>query len=168
MVDYDVEKIWRSMKARCYSSRLKNYEDCIVCEEWLHSYEAFMEWFLNNLYYCGEQKLELDKDLFSNGKKIYSPETCCLLPKRINVVLAFRKEKFDGLPTGVYLSNSGKYLTTIHKGIGHLSKTFDTVEEASEFYKTNKERHIRELALAYKKYLPEKIFDTLWNYKCQW
>lgn len=168
MVDYDIERIWRGMKARCYYSNAKPYENCDVCYEWLINYESFVEWFLDNLYDCGEQKLELDKDLFSKGEKIYSPETCCLLPKRINVVLAFRKEKYDGLPTGVYMSNSGKYLTTIHKGAGHLSKTFNTVEEASEYYKTNKERHIRELAMAYKKFLPEKIFDALWNFKCDW
>ena len=84
MVDYDIERIWRGMKARCYYSNAKPYENCDVCYEWLINYESFVEWFLDNLYDCGEQKLELDKDLFSKGEKIYSPETCVFVPNNIN------------------------------------------------------------------------------------
>ena len=31
--------------------------------------------------------LEIDKDLLYEGNKIYSPETCCLIPKEINTTL---------------------------------------------------------------------------------
>lgn len=168
MVDYDIERLWRGIKRRCQSSRKDAYRDCEICDEWKTNFDLFAEWCLDNLYICGDEKLEIDKDLFSQGKKVYSPETCCFLPKRLNTALAFRKEKSDGLPPGVHNAENGKYTAIIHRGHGHLFKTFSTVEEASDFYKSNKERHIRELALAYKRYLPEKIFDALWNYKCQW
>lgn len=156
---YSPKSTWNSMIARC--KRQKGYINCDVCEEWKSDYKSFEKWYFENLYYCGGQKLELDKDLFSNGSKIYSPETCCFLPKIINVSLAFKKSKIDGLPPGVHRSQSGKYYAMIHVGDRHLSKTFETVDEASNFYYENKKRHLKELAEYYKKYLPEKIFLRL-------
>lgn len=164
---YDVESIWRGIKLRCSGHGNTSYEDCKICYEWDKSLDAFTDWFFENIYFCGDEKLEIDKDLFSNGSKIYSPETCCFLPKRLNVELAYKKKKEANLPTGVKATESGKYIAIIHRGKGHLSKTFDYVEQANEFYKSNKERYIRELAEFYKKYLPDKIFDALINYKCE-
>lgn len=163
---YDIEKLWYGMKARCNSVRHAAYEDCTVCDEWMHSYKSFEKWFISNLYNCNGEQLEIDKDLFSRGKKIYSPETCCLLPKAINIALSYKRKRKNSLPCGVHKTKNGKYSAMIHRQNGHLTKTFDSVEAARDFYIKNKERHIKELALAYERYLPEHIFDALWRYKC--
>lgn len=164
---YDIKQIWRGMKARCYSSNNPAYADCEVCDEWMKDYKAFETWFLDNLYNCNEIHLELDKDLFSNGRKIYSPETCCLLPKTINTILAYRKSKKSGLPTGIVKLNNGKYMAMAHKNIGYTRAVFDTLDEAVDYYVLTKKRHIFEYAESYKKYLPEKIYNALINYEVE-
>ena len=164
---YDVEQTWRSMRARCNGKGTRTHKDCKICDEWNDDFDSFVDWFFDNIYVCRDEKLELDKDLFSAEGKQYSPETCCFLPKRINVALAYKKKKSNGLPCGVSMASNGKFVAMIHRGNGHLCKTFNTAEAASEFYKINKERHIRELALFYKNYLPDMIFEALMNYECK-
>lgn len=163
---YNVESIWRSMKARCYSSNLPSYADCTVCKEWILDYKAFSNWFIENLYDCGGEKLELDKDLFSNGKKIYSPDTCCLLPRRINRALAYKKSSYSIFPTGITINSSGNYRASVCSGHSHLGKTFHTLDEAVEFYCKAKERNIKRLATAYENYIPDNIYNALMEYKC--
>lgn len=77
------------MIERCYSDislqKRPTYKNITVCEEWLN-FSNFHEWFnitfpKNNL----EENFELDKDLMDN--KIYSPESCIWLPKKINSFL---------------------------------------------------------------------------------
>lgn len=80
---------FKSMFSRCYDEkqllREPTYRDCEVCEEW-HNFQNFAKWFEEN-WYEYDYKLELDKDLLSNGSKLYSPETCVFLPKSINSAL---------------------------------------------------------------------------------
>lgn len=163
---YNIEGIWRSMKARCYSTGYPSYEGCTVCDEWMLDYKTFANWFIDNLYNCGYEMLELDKDLFSGERKIYSPETCCLLPKRINIVLAYKRTKWSPLPTGVNLADNGEYIATVYSGHGYIRGTFPTMQEAAEFYAKNKEKNIKRLANVYKPYLPNRIYDALMTYEC--
>ena len=86
--------VWKGMIRRCYDVNHMHYNlyganSVTVCERW-HCFEnfvndlPFIEGFDEKLFYNGE--LNLDKDLkqkFSINK-IYSPETCVFLPKRIN------------------------------------------------------------------------------------
>ena len=78
---------WSSMLTRCYSKKLKqreNYIGCTVCEEWLN-FQNFAEWYDNHKYYIPNiESLDLDKDIKFKGNKIYSPNTCILIPKRLN------------------------------------------------------------------------------------
>lgn len=67
--------IWSNMLKRCYchktQRRQPTYKGCTVCVEW-HNYQNFAKWFEVN-YIKG---LHLDKDIRSQGEKVYSPETC--------------------------------------------------------------------------------------------
>lgn len=68
-------RIWSSMKQRCYYSRHKSFQTyggrgIQVCDEWLHSFEAFRDWALANGY---KDDLTIDrKD--PNGN--YCPDNC--------------------------------------------------------------------------------------------
>ena len=62
-----------------------SYIGCKVCEEWLN-FQNFARWIYDNKYECDD--LELDKDLLIKGNKIYSPNTCCLLPHEINYAIS--------------------------------------------------------------------------------
>lgn len=74
---------WVSMLHRVYySSQLKkgpSYSDISVCNEWFH-YSNFENWFLSQNY-----ETDLDKDLkYPVHNKLYSPDTCLLIPKSVN------------------------------------------------------------------------------------
>lgn len=90
---------WSAMMHRCYHNndeRDSSYSGCSVCEEW-HDYENFRKWFSENYVegYC------LDKDLIKKGNKIYSPDTCCFLPPRINIMFKGTPTRDKLLPRGV-------------------------------------------------------------------
>ncbi|URW85616.1 hypothetical protein M5E86_18495 [Blautia wexlerae] len=78
-----------NMKTRCYNENYHktrpDYEECTVCDEWLDDKKLFYEWVDHNFYEIeGEPTVELDKDILVPGNKVYSPDTCIFVPKRIN------------------------------------------------------------------------------------
>lgn len=77
---------WVNMLARCYSKYQKkytpSYKSCEVCDEWL-VFSNFKSWMEKQDWH----EKELDKDLFGCGK-FYSPDTCCFVTKRLNLLLA--------------------------------------------------------------------------------
>lgn len=163
-VMYLIESTWRNMLSRCRSAAVQE-DEWTVCEVWKNDYKAFRKWFIDNIYNCNGESLVLDRNLFSGDLKIYSPETCCMLPRRIADLLKSSRKKSDGLPSGIYLSKSKKYTAIIHRGSGHLSKTFDELNDAVDFYNSNKQRHIREYAEYYRPYLPERTYTALMKYE---
>ena len=77
--------VWRNILRRCYDDNSHpNYNDCSVCIEWL-VFSQFEKWF-DEHYVVGYQ---VDKDIFGDVKE-YSPINCCMIPKRLNVLLAGR------------------------------------------------------------------------------
>lgn len=75
---------WNAIFQRCYSESLHKkqmtYVGCSVCDEWLY-FSNFREWYENQYK---EEGWEIDKDLLFPGNKIYSPETCIMIPRKIN------------------------------------------------------------------------------------
>jgi predicted transport protein len=72
---------WLNMMKRCYDKEYQKkkqptYIGCIVCDEW-HNFNTFNTWFNEN-YIDG---FAIDKDIIIKNNKIYSPETCCFVPK---------------------------------------------------------------------------------------
>lgn len=91
--NHDAYLVWCAMLERCYgdSERYKSYKGVEVDSEW-HNYANFREWYERKSRSCAcfsERHLCLDKDLLSLefGKKTYSPQTCCFIPKAINSLL---------------------------------------------------------------------------------
>lgn len=161
---------WTSMLERCCSSRYQShkttYVGCSICEDWL-VFSNFKKWFEDpkNGYqegYC------LDKDILVKGNKVYSPQTCCLVPVEINSLLTNRKQHRGPYPIGVTKLKNGKYQARIgerRKTIG----TFISQEEAFNAYKDVKERHIKSIA---EKYVQEgkitkKVYDALMKYEVE-
>lgn len=91
---------WHSMISRCYNPpSIKTeitYFGISVCNEWL-TYSNFEKWSLDNFH----KGLHLDKDILVTGNKIYSPETCCYVPKDVNNILVLRCNARGDYPLGV-------------------------------------------------------------------
>lgn len=149
--------LWYGMLQRC--KRGGAYENCVVCEEW-KLYSNFKKWFDENYI----EGYAMDKDLFSNGKKIYSPETCCFIPASLNTMLAIAKKRENGRPTCVYSSDtkSERYRThfTYKNKRVHVG-SYNTKEEAFNSYADVKEALIKQEAE--KLYSEGKITDRVYN-----
>lgn len=79
--------LWVGILHRCYAkdNRPKNrsYVDCSISEEW-KDYSKFKS-DIAEMYGFGKKGWHLDKDILVKGNRVYSKETCCFLPARVNV-----------------------------------------------------------------------------------
>lgn len=76
--------VWKSMKERCYSVNHPTYKDygaigITICDEWRFNFMSFYNWALSNGW---NKELQVDKDI--NGGKIYSPDNCLLVTRKVN------------------------------------------------------------------------------------
>ena len=169
---------WDNMLKRCYDpyyiNKRPTYIDCYVCEEW-HNFQNFAEWFYENVYNCNNERMCLDKDILAKGNKIYSPETCCLVPERINTLFTKCDNARGEYPVGVHHNKaSGKLLARccIYKGeknkrvyLGSFSpnKPF----QAFYTYKVFKENYIKQVADEYKELIPQKLYEAMYAYEIE-
>lgn len=76
---------WTAMKRRVcaieYKTKHPTYEDASCCEEWL-IFSNFKAWMETQPW----EGMELDKDILVAKNKLYSPETCCFVPQKINFI----------------------------------------------------------------------------------
>ncbi len=93
--EYDVRvyNLWTGILSRCYSKykleKEPSYKGCVVCDKWMKisAFKADLptlpgyDMWLNN----PNKKISIDKDLRGNGKRIYSPETCCFVTLADNI-----------------------------------------------------------------------------------
>ena len=155
---------WKDMLYRCYSGRYEEYEGCTVCEEW-HNFSNFEVWY--NLHLHGSDPVDLDKDILYKGNKLYSDETCCLVPHCINTLFLMGRARRGKYPIGVYYDASHKKFRMSANFYGKQRKigNFNTAEEAFEEYKKHKEGFIRELAKEYKGKIRDFIYNAMLNWK---
>lgn len=166
--------VWYNMLRRCNSDECQKkhptYKCCTVCEEWLN-YSNFKQWFDINHYEIEGESVQLDKDLLLKGNKVYCPKFCCFLPKIINEAIIDNKKKKNSknvdIPIGVN-PHGDKFQCSIRKyGKQYFIGTYNSIEEASKIYNTEKENYIKELADKYKKYITEESYNALKNYKIE-
>ena len=168
---------WVNMLNRCYSEEWKQkfntYEEAHVCDEWL-LYENFYEWLHsqeNFEKWISTPRSGLDKDIISKGNKLYSPETCCLVPARINS-LFIKADKIRGdLPIGVhkqknsYRAAIGNEGETTSRHIGCAKNPID----AFYMYKKEKEKLIKQVAQeAYEAgEITKRCYESMMNYEVE-
>ena len=164
---------WIDVIQRCYSDKWKNkhetYKGVTLCKEW-HDYQIFALWYYRN-YKEGHQ---IDKDILSdyyNVTPVYSPKTCRMVPRDINMLLVNRvgKSRNNDLPLGVCKSSNGGFITYCNNGEGktlNLGTTY-CVQDASKLYVDFKEGLIKSKAKYYldKGILDSTLYDALISYK---
>lgn len=159
---------WYNMLFRCYSYEYKikypTYQNVNVCEEW-HNYQNFAKWFENNYYEVDRQRMELDKDILIKGNKLYSPETCCFVPRRINSLLINNKNVRGQYLLGVDY-HEGKFRARCETLNGSkFLGNYNTEIEAFNSYKKFKEGYIKIIAEEYKDLIPQNLYEALYRYE---
>lgn len=146
--------IWKSILRRSFGEKAKAvqpaYLDVVCCNEWLN-FENFYEWLHgqdNFDKWRGEKRWAVDKDILVKGNKIYSPETCCLVPQNVNCLFLKRKASRGSLPIGVakngelYEASCSNPITGKQERLGK----FETPELAFHAYKLRREDIIMQVA----------------------
>lgn len=161
--------LWSGMFKRCYSSnKLKlspSYRGCEVAGDFLY-FSKFLSWCEQQKGF-GQNGFQLDKDILLKDNKLYSAETCCFVPKDLNVILTHRRKDKGLHPVGVhYNKRLNKYVAQISKfkEVIHLG-CFSTSEEAFLAYKQAKEEYIKEVAELYKDQIESRVYDALIRYE---
>ena len=161
---------WTSMLERCYSPKYQQkkstYQGCYVCKEW-HTFSNFKSWFDNpdNGYH---KSYQLDKDILVKGNKVYSPNTCCLVPSSINSIVTNRKNHRGKYPIRVTIQPNGKFLARVGETRQRIG-IYDSPIEAFNAYKNAKERHIRNVAEKHfqEGKITERVYNALMKYEVE-
>ena len=165
---------WFNMLIRCYDDEYKNkkttYKDATVCEEW-HNFQNFAKWYEENYYGVKDEEMQLDKDILIKGNKIYSPQTCVFVPKRINDLFVDKKKNRGDCPIGVSYSKmhnlyKAEVTITKNKKAGHIFLgLYNTKEEAFYVYKQYKENIIKQVADEYRPYIPRELYEAMYRWE---
>lgn len=164
---------WFDMYQRCTSERSKRkrpqYTSTTLCEDWF-DFNNFAKWAKQQIGQ-GEKGFDghlyqIDKDLLGNSD-LYSPSTCCFLPKEVN---SFLKKKTSVRNTtgftGVSLLPNGKYRACVRDPrVGrnkHLG-CFLNPKDAYSSYLSEKSKIGKYLAEKYKNCISERAYFALNN-----
>lgn len=147
----NIYSCWYSMLQRTIKDPA--YENVYICQEW-YNYQNFAEWYYSKISLLNpEFDYELDKDIKQIEKiqKYYGPNTCCLVPKELNISLShlYQKRYNKNIPVGVFkYKDKFKVLISIN-GIIHYYGIYNTIDEAFNAYYINKISYIKKLAKKY-------------------
>lgn len=158
---------WRNMLSRCYDNEYKKkyptYNDAKIYEDWLN-FQVFSKWYYDNIYYIPNERMELDKDILYKNNKVYSPNTCIFVPRRINSLLINSKGIRGDLPVGVDF-HEGKFRARCNTLNGSVFiGNYNNAESAFAAYKKYKESYIKHVADEYKDLIPDKLYCALYNF----
>lgn len=170
--------VWHSMLQRCYDIKGKEnlitYKDAVCCDEWLN-YENFYEWLhLQNNFnkWSVDERWAVDKDILVKGNKIYSPETCCLVPMNVNNLFTKRNSKRGKYPIGVTKNKNLFMARCMNPFIGKLEYIglhYKNPFEAFQAYKNRKEEIIKQVAqIEYNKgNITERCYEAMLRYEVE-
>lgn len=164
-----IYQTWCAMLQRCYTPTTQYvkdaYEGCTVSENF-KDFPYFLNWWLKE---CkkGGINLHLDKDILVKGNRLYSEDTCTLVPREINLLCIKRKKARGELPIGVtFCKQSAKYKAQFskHNKIVNLG-LHTTPDLAFQAYKEAKEIHVKNMANFYKEVISNEVYDALMKYE---
>lgn len=162
-------RVWKSMLCRCYygyyQAARPTYIGCSVAQEW-HNFQNFADWYTSHRNYS--KGYDLDKDLKFLGNKVYSNETCDLVPSFINTLLTDCRARRGEYSVGVKMCKSSyKYLATCQLTLENgdtISKhlgSFVTEQEAFFAYKKAKEENVKRVAEMYRDEICIEVYNSL-------
>ena len=148
--------IWNAMQKRCkdrgypISEVFSKYETWV---EWARQQKGFKELdFFNNTF-------NLDSDLFSNGVKTYSEETCVFIPQHLNQIYktSYKGNEMLGVDfrKGIYQARIRLFNNQVTLG------NYKTKEEAVEAYRNKRAEYVQLLLNLHRHQLEDKTIEFL-------
>lgn len=155
---------WCNINSRC-GNRDGRCPSYITCTNDFTDFQEFAEWHVSQVGYG--KGWQLDKDILIKGNKSYSPSTCILLPRELNVLFTKRKSHRGEYPIGVKM-RSGRFPASITSGsVSQHIGTYDTPLQAFLAYKVRKESVIKALAVKWKGQIDPKAYNALLAYEVE-
>lgn len=110
------------------------------------------------------------------GAKNIPPDNCCIVPVTINAMLTnCKKHDNPAHTTAAELPLGVRYNPDTHMYYGEITpfghdeaaklEEWNTPEEAFEEYRIIKRADITVMAVKYKNYIPQRVFDALMRYE---
>ena len=173
--EYDT---WIHILQRCFDDRLKekqpSYIDKECCDEWLY-YPNFYEWLHNQSNFdkwYNSKRWAIDKDILIKGNKVYSPDTCCLIPQNVNCLFLKREAERGKYPIGVRHTNDGFLAVCRNPFLDKAVELgcYSTPENAFYFgYKPYKEKVVKQVAQEEydKGNITKRCYDAMMNYEVE-
>jgi len=160
---------WANMIRRCYNKEYQekypSYKNVTVCDEW-HNFQNFAQWFEKNYNPEYMEDWHVDKDILIKGNKIYSPETCCFVPREVNNLFRTMCGKICIGTTFNKITN--KFIAQVYmKGKKVCLGYFLKEEDAFQDYKIAKEAYIKEVADKWKGLISEQVYQAMYDYKIE-
>lgn len=163
-------RMWNGMLYRAsasYVSKRPSYAGVTVDGRFIRFYD-FYDWVKVQEGWPAHD-LQLDKDLLVKGNKVYSPDTCCLLPLRINSLLIRHESRRTDLPIGV---RKGKQQGTFTARVSNMGSkinlgTFRDIGKAFSAYKEGKENLVRSVAKQYQDRISRQAFLAMMSYNVE-
>lgn len=169
---------WYNMKKRCtsewYKEKYPTYTGVTASDEF-KNFTKFHDWWFEQIGH-NLQNVQLDKDLLIRGNKVYSSDTCLLVPNFVNMFLtkrdAVRGDCVIGVcKYGVYKNGDIKYIAsvseydidtgkTVQKHLGYFRNELD----AFHVYKSAKEAIAKKYADYLSGKVDDRVIDALLNF----
>ena len=168
----DLYNRWNGMMQRCYAEKFREgcYSGVTACPDW-HNFQNFVEWSIKQIGFDVEG-WELDKDIIIRGNRIYCPNACCFIPKRINSLLIKSGEyKSNGMLGGVHICNKNGYYRASYRDEAGNRLVLETpdLEKAENWYRKGKESVVKSIASLYEGIIDQRAYDALmrWEVSCE-
>lgn len=153
--------VWSDMMRRVYGvnniHRWRTYTNVSVCVTW-HNFQTFAHWYCSHPDYG--KNYYLDKDILYPGNRVYSPATCCMVPKVINNLFKNPYNTDTGWPTGCRLIR-GKYQVYFEN---NYLGVYTSPLEASIVHSRAKANRIVRVANEWVYCIQENVYDAMLDY----
>jgi hypothetical protein len=156
---------WAGMLDRAYGLPNKSkaaYNDVIVDSTWFN-FQTFAKWYyFNSRLICENEPLCLDKDLFGFKSKLYSEETCCIIPYGVNIAIKVGPSLYQRKDDGRWETKITR--TRLDKATSRTVGSSLNKSEALLRYCEHKDKYVSDIADIYKSSILDSVYHELKNF----
>lgn len=157
---------WQAMLNRVYSKIRRKSSICYlnvsVSPEWFN-FQNFANWYSLNLPEMGRHTACVDKDIFGYRERIYSENTCAIVPLPVNMAIQLGKSCYFCKRRNKWVASLTEQIDgkPFHRSLGYFINESDAVVA----YCKAKDEYVKSVAVKYKENLSALTFEKLLNFE---